>query len=267
VYRFLLRPRWILLHVLVVALVVTMINLMFWQIRRLHEKQAINARIESGARRPALSMAEAERLVATEGATDAEFRGVTATGRFDPAAEVMIANRTLDGAPGHWVATPFLPSDGGRAVLVVRGWVPLSVEDRHPPVDAVLPPKGEVRLSGYLEPTQTRGAFGPTDPPTGTVTELSRVDVARFARQYDHPVAPGFYVQLTSQHPATASTELQPVPRPPLDEGPHRSYAWQWAIFSVIAVVGYPLALRRRARSAPDRVEEPGDEHAGPQAA
>ena len=56
-------------------------------------------------------------------------------------------------------------------------------------------------------------------------------------------------------------------PRPPLDEGPHRSYAWQWAIFSVIAVVGYPLALRRRARSAPDRVEEPGDEHAGPQAA
>jgi cytochrome oxidase assembly protein ShyY1 len=253
--------------VLVIALVVTMINLMFWQIRRLHERQAVNARIEAGARRPPVPLADVEELVADRGATAATYRRVADTGRWDPAAEVTIANRTLDGAPGRWVATPFLPADGGPAVLVVRGWVPLAVDDADPPVDAVLPPKGEVAIEGYLDVTQTRGAFGPTDPPTGTLAQLARVDVGRFARQYDHPVAPGFFVQLTRQQPPTSSDVLQPVPRPVPDEGPHRSYAWQWAIFSAIAIVGYPLALRRRAQAGAQRGEEPEDAPAGHEAA
>jgi hypothetical protein len=34
-----------------------------------------------------------------------------------------------------------------------------------------------------------------------------------------------------------------------LDEGPHLSYAVQWFIFSIIAIVGYPMILRRTARN------------------
>jgi hypothetical protein len=40
---------------------------------------------------------------------------------------------------------------------------------------------------------------------------------------------------------------LYPVPPPPLSKGPHLSYAVQWFIFTVIALVGYPLILRRQA--------------------
>ena len=55
----------------------------------------------------------------------------------------------------------------------------------------------------------------------------------------------------------------EPVPAPTLDEGPHLSYAVQWFIFTTVAVVGYPLILRRRARELevegePDR--EPDDD-------
>ena len=39
-YRFALRPRWIVLHLLVLALIVAMIGLMFWQIDRLHQRAA-----------------------------------------------------------------------------------------------------------------------------------------------------------------------------------------------------------------------------------
>lgn len=39
-----------------------------------------------------------------------------------------------------------------------------------------------------------------------------------------------------------------PLPAPTMDEGPHFSYAVQWFIFTTVAVVGYPLILRRRAR-------------------
>jgi cytochrome oxidase assembly protein ShyY1 len=35
------------------------------------------------------------------------------------------------------------------------------------------------------------------------------------------------------------------VPPPELSEGPHLGYAAQWFIFSTIALVGYPLVLRR----------------------
>ena len=39
-YRFALRPKWILSHLFVVALVVLMINLGFWQLRRLDQRRA-----------------------------------------------------------------------------------------------------------------------------------------------------------------------------------------------------------------------------------
>jgi cytochrome oxidase assembly protein ShyY1 len=256
VYRFLYRPRWILLHVLVIALLVAMINLMFWQIRRLHEKQAINAKIEQGARLPPVSFDRIEADVRRHGAEAEHYRAVAGSGTFDPSAEVTIRNRTLDGAPGRWVATPFTPKGGGPAVLVVRGWIPLSVDDDRAPISPVEPPAGEVTIAGYLEPTQTRGAFGPTDPPNGVLADLARVDVARFDRQYPGAIAGGFYLQLTAQEPPTPATQIQPVPRPAPDEGPHRSYAWQWAIFTAIAAIGYPLAIRRRAHS---RGDAPGE--------
>jgi cytochrome oxidase assembly protein ShyY1 len=39
------------------------------------------------------------------------------------------------------------------------------------------------------------------------------------------------------------------LPEPILDEGPHFGYAVQWFIFSTIALVGYPLIIRRSARN------------------
>ncbi|MSX34916.1 MAG: SURF1 family protein, partial [Actinobacteria bacterium] len=42
-YRFLLKPRWILSHLFVLVVVVTMINLGFWQVNRLDERKAANA--------------------------------------------------------------------------------------------------------------------------------------------------------------------------------------------------------------------------------
>ena len=40
-YRFLLRPWWIATHVLLIAAVLLMVRLGFWQLDRLHEKQDI----------------------------------------------------------------------------------------------------------------------------------------------------------------------------------------------------------------------------------
>jgi cytochrome oxidase assembly protein ShyY1 len=45
-----------------------------------------------------------------------------------------------------------------------------------------------------------------------------------------------------------AQQGFEPVATPPLDEGPHLSYALQWFTFALMTLIIYPLILRRRAR-------------------
>jgi cytochrome oxidase assembly protein ShyY1 len=84
---------------------------------------------------------------------------------------------------------------------------------------------------------------------------MARVDVARLQQQVPYALYPA-YVQLTSSQPAQPGPEPEVLPEPVLDEGPHLSYAVQWFIFSLIAIVGYPLILRRSARNR-DQDDDP----------
>ncbi len=246
-YRFALRPRWILSHVLVVLLVVLMVNLGFWQLRRLDEKRDFNA--TARARQAAAPAPLDEVLAATDSFDDAEavtFRRVTARGTYDTDHEVLVRGRSLDERPGAWVLTPLL-LDGGAAVIVNRGWIPTQGVPDHVPAE-VEPPDGTVSVSGQLMATQTRGRFGPKDPASGTLTDLARADVGRIQQQVPYDLYPAL-VQVAEQRPAQDNGLPEPLPPAHLDEGPHLSYAVQWFCFSTIAVVGYPIILRRRARS------------------
>ncbi len=57
-YSFLWKPRWILSHVFILALVVTFVNLGFWQLRRLDERRTYNALVESRQDLPAATVDE-----------------------------------------------------------------------------------------------------------------------------------------------------------------------------------------------------------------
>jgi hypothetical protein len=68
------------------------------------------------------------------------------------------------------------------------------------------------------------------------------------------------WIQLRKETPrpaAAAAPEILGLPV--LDEGPHFSYMVQWFIFSTIAVVGYPLILRRNARERLERADAGDD--------
>ena len=174
----------------------------------------------------------------------AEYRRVELTGRYLPDQEVLIRSRSQNDAPGSWVVTPLRMADG-TTILVNRGWI--GNEGRFESVpDEMRAPTGEVDVVGLVRKTEERGTFGPKDPPTGTLTNLARVDIERVQQQVPEQLDP-VYVQLQSQDPADG-TRPAPVEPPTLDEGPHFSYAVQWFIFATVAIVGYPLILRRRAR-------------------
>jgi surfeit locus 1 family protein len=241
----LLTRRWIVLTLLVLVAVVAMVALGFWQLRRLHSVREDNARVRARLAQPA----EPIQFVLGPGVDPATavYRRVSVTGRYDRVSEILLRNRSLNGEPGSHELTPLRMTDG-RAVIVDRGWIPLDItadqeEQTRPPV---LQP---VTVVGVLFPSERKSVFAPSIPPTGRVTTIPRVDVARIAKQVDYPVVP-LYMRLESQNPAQAG-ELPVPPGPPdLSEGPHLSYAVQWFLFATVALGTYVALLRRERRRA-----------------
>ena len=246
-YRFALRPKWILSHVLIFVLVVVMVNLGFWQLRRLDEKKSHNADVR---RNEAVAVAPIDTILHTSDPTsrgsELAFRRVTMSGTYDTTNEVIVRARSSNSRPGVWVATPIRLANGD-GVIVVRGFLPTQGTPDAVPAGAE-PPSGTVTVEGLVQETQTKGLFGATDPSGVRLTDVARVDVERLQQQVPYHLYP-VWVQLTSSSPAQVGGEPEVLPPPTLDEGPHLSYAIQWFIFSTIALVGYPLILRRSARN------------------
>jgi surfeit locus 1 family protein len=243
-YRWALRPWWLVSHVFVLVCVLVFVRLGFWQLARLHERRANNDLITSRQDGPAVPVGTVLRLDSRPDEVDGQvYRTVSATGRWRPDEQVLIRNRTYDGAPGFEVVTPLALGDG-TAVAVNRGWIPMSAATAE--AAAYAPPPGAVTVTGVVARTQERESLGGTDPGEGRLSDLARVDVARLGRQVDERLYPA-YVVLRGQDPAGGRLPL-PVQPAPLDDGPHLNYAGQWFIFATLTVVVYPLLLRRTAR-------------------
>ncbi len=246
-YRFALRPRWLLSHLLVLALVAVMVAACLWQLDRRQERADRNARVEARTSQPIVDIATlAEPDDPPSVGDDVELRVATATGEWDPTNDVIVRGRALDGSPGFWVLTP-LRLDGGAGVLVNRGFVAFQgVPGELDPV-AQVDAGAPATVTGLVQATQTREGISQRDPADGVLETVSRVDVARIAQQVPYPLLP-VWLQLETVDPADADGVPIALARPPLDPGPHLSYAVQWAIFSLIAIGGYPMILRREAR-------------------
>jgi surfeit locus 1 family protein len=251
VYRFALRPWWIVSHLVVLAIVVAFVNLGMWQLRRLDEVQARNAQLAARLAEDPVDVAGLVAAGATDGAAT-EDRRVTATGTYRADDIVLIRGRSLDDAPGSWVVVP-LELDDGRVVAVNRGWIRNDGRFTEVPDEYRTVPEGEVAVEGLTHASQVRGTLGPTDPPDGQLESLARVDLDRLDEQVEGDLLP-VWIQLTAAEADAPDPSPQLLDLPVVnDEGPHLSYAVQWGIFTVIALVGYPLILRRAAREKGER--------------
>jgi surfeit locus 1 family protein len=255
--RVVLRPRWLVGTIIAVLLIVLFVNLGFWQLRRLDERKAFNATVRANATAaPAPLPADV-----TPADVDAlEWRPVTVEGRFRPGADVLVANRVLDGQPGYWLVTPLDPADGSAPVAVVRGFVTRTLVAEGALGEAAAP-TGDVEVTGYVQKSRSGGRFA-TGNGDGGLPEITRVDVPALGEQWGSEPAP-LWLQMAAQGEPAAEATLTPVPLPTLDNGPHLSYAFQWFIFSTIAVIGYPLILRRNARAGEQDDENEDEEEGG----
>jgi surfeit locus 1 family protein len=227
--RTLLRPRWVVAHVVAVAFVIACVLLALWQLRRLDERRTFNHAVEHALEASPVDMADAP----AEG-----YVRVTATGSYDPSVETLTL-RSFDGTSGYHVLTPLVLGDG-RGVLVDRGWVPISYDT--PPVSgAPAAPAGEVTVTGILWPPEHQSI---PDALPGTLRAIDPAVIDTFTSYA--MLAP--YLVLQSADPAVGDLPVPPPP-PELSDGPHLGYAVQWFLFAGVVIVGYPILLRRVVRT------------------
>ncbi|MFN2494476.1 MAG: SURF1 family protein [Pseudonocardiaceae bacterium] len=229
-WRFLLRPGWVALTVVVAGFAVAAFTLLApWQFDRGEQRAARNAAIErSFTTTPPQPLREVLARGADPGG-GAEWRQVQLTGRYLPDAEVVARLRTVQGEPAYEVLVPLRLTDGST-MLVDRGYVRPADGVRIPRYPAV--PSGEVSVTGRLrvdEPDPRRGKVVVQDGHR----QVYAVNSHTVSASTGIGLEPG-YVELVAGSPGV----LSPLPLPQLSSGPHFAYALQWLAFGVMAPLG-----------------------------
>jgi cytochrome oxidase assembly protein ShyY1 len=249
----LLRPKWIAGHVIIVVLTVAFVTAGFWQIARNNEAKDKLAQERADFAQPAPDVGSVD---VEQGAPTNER--VSATGRFDAAHQALLRNRSRGDALGYDVLTP-LRLDGGGAVVVDRGWVSLDAVANGIGDAAV--PTGTVTVRGVLQ-RATRLREGEAVKQEGGLASLPRVDTDHLGQQTGYALLPA-YLEAQYQSPAPAAgAPALPEPKK-TSQVNHISYALQWFAFALIAVIGWPIVLRRSLRRSAPAASRPHPVGAG----
>jgi surfeit locus 1 family protein len=235
------RGRWSasgLMTLLTLIAVLGFTRLGIWQWHRAEAKRAIAAAFTAGS-------GSIHDLDAGSTAELPRFALVRVHGQYDGAHQFLLENLSHDGQPGYEVLTP-LQLEGGRTLMVNRGWLPLTASRQRPPDVSLAPMSGDMLVSGRLDALPVPGiALGRLPPQPGapwpkltsfpTIADLS----AAIGRPLEPqqlllaPDAPLGYVR--DWHPTGIGPER------------HIAYAVQWWGFAVVALVLYARLNWQRA--------------------
>ncbi|HET7596089.1 MAG TPA: SURF1 family protein [Burkholderiales bacterium] len=210
-----------------------------WQYQRGAEKAARAERIEHLAQEPPVHVPD--RLLDPNGV---ELRRVEASGVYEPRYAILLDNRVWHGVAGYHVIMPLRLGNGGRYVLVNRGWVAAG-SDRS-------------RLPHIATPGGTQTVRGRAVVPGRHFLELSsqvaqgrvwqNLTIERYRDAMPIAIQPFMIEQENAGAPDDGLTRDWPAPDTGVER--HYGYAFQWFALSVVIVVFYVIAHVRKNRAA-----------------
>lgn len=240
--------QWILTTLLVILAMGVMVRLGFWQLDRLEQRRAFNARVQAQVDEPALDLQAAlsSGSVTPEMLVEMEYREVVVVGEFDHSQEVVLRNQAWENQLGVHLYTPLKIEGLESGILINRGWVPF--EDFTEGRLAQYQEGGRKEVRGILRNSRQQPDIGrmqdPTPVPGGErLTSFAAANVERIAFQIPYPIQPVYIQQLPDTGweglPHRVQHELV------LTEGSHLGYAIQWFVFALILGAGYPFFVRK----------------------
>ena len=227
--------RWLSFTALVVLAIIGFGLLSRWQWDRADER-----RVER------IAISQAQVLDQVDYVTDlGEFTRVRISGTFVDDKTQLVRQRPLDGGNGYWVMTPLIAQTGvdtGVLTWVLRGWLGASTIATAGPLIPPAPP-GEIAITGAI-----RYFEAPLDNvlglPRGVIAKMSMEELNA---TMSNATVDNRIVQLISVSPG--QEELVIVPLPDIDETQNISYAVQWILFALVAIIGWFVFLRREAHT------------------
>lgn len=240
------RPRLVVALLVLLAAAGICGRLGVWQLDRAHARSqaALEQHRAAEASTPPVSLAA---VLAPQTRFDGSLVGrrVSVRGSYSADQQYLVSGRSLDGRRGYLVLTPLRVSvdvggtPAAKPVLpVVRGWV------AGPDGADLVPPSGEVALTGYLQASE---AAGSTDPVARTTDAISSGELANI---WGGPIYTGYLVATSSEPAQAAGLTWLPQPAPPGGAGldvQNLAYALQWWIFGGFALVLWFRMVRDEA--------------------
>ncbi|MET7344209.1 SURF1 family protein [Streptomyces sp. NPDC087866] len=291
-YRFLLTPRWWGINLFVVLAIPFCVFMGTWQLGRFEDRVHTH---EAAEKQPAPGTRAArplDELLPVD--TETSGRPATATGRY--ADRFLVPGRELDDRKGFYVLD-MLRTDSGKALPVVRGWLPGKPGQTRVPHA----PSGRVTVTGDLQASENAGTAGVgatgglPDGQVGMISAASLVNLVPYD-VYDAWVtlpksgvggsekaagATGTPADTTGGAARSGATALRPVPAAAPEGGgldlkafQNLGYTGEWFVFAAFVVFMWFRLLRREAEAARDvqlglvpEAETPGAEAPGSEAA
>lgn len=236
--------RRIVLFSVTIIVGIAAVGLGFWQLGRHGERVERNRLALAGRALPAIVGAPATAL-------PAERRAVL-TGTLDEARQFVLRNRLVRGVPAVVIVTPLRLAGSDTAVLLNRGYVP-APDATTPPVETTYSEATRERFQGILLAVPDRGDGAPLIS-RGKET-WQAMDLTAMRTRLPYPLAGVFLLVEPDSGELRHTVEGSGYPfraePPPLDAGPHLSYAIQWwGIAIAVWAFGFFFVLGKRRSTA-----------------
>jgi len=221
------------LFAFVLAVMIAFGMLGLWQLNVARDK----GRAEEVRSAPTQPVADVVTVLIPHGSFphDGNGRRITATGRYDGPAQVLVTPRLLRGESGYWVVTPLVVRSTGARIAVVRGFVT-------DPAQAVAPDLAtEVTVSGTLAPGESPASDTAHADPVLPDGQMAALDLSLLVNRWPGDLYNAFVFATAEQPDVTsiASPAVERVPPPALVSGTlswrNAAYALQWWVFALFA--------------------------------
>jgi len=235
--------QWWKSTILVIAAVVVMVRLGFWQLDRLEQRKAFNARVEAQLAESPLELTNQNLDLEL---FNMEYRSAVVSGEYDHERQVVLRNQDWQGRLGVHILTPLMVGGGEKAILVDRGWVPY--EDFTGDNLSQYDDPGLVEVEGAIRRSQSKPLIGgradqAPGPGEDPLKAWYWINIDDISGQFPYELLPVYQVSspdlIEEQLPYRSVEELD------LSEGSHLGYAFQWFTFAAILGIGYPIYVRK----------------------
>ncbi|MGD9784389.1 MAG: SURF1 family protein [Hyphomicrobiaceae bacterium] len=227
-----------------------LLSLGTWQMRRLAWKEALIARIETRAKQPPATMAEALAAWRQDDATAAEYLPVRVRGVFEPGVERRYYVGDAKLGPGAQVYSP-LRYQSGAVVWVDRGFRPANKDASGNPI-----PGGEVEVAGVVRAAGGQGLFSPENDAKGNIwywRDLAGMHASAYGS--GSPQAAPFFIEARSVSGGPGAEWPKPGASPVAIQNRHLEYALTWyglAATLLAVFMAYVYARYRRTTAESD---------------